>query len=51
VREILRIVLQRPSSGPGMATRIRHRFSGVAGGADLELPNRAERPRAAEFGG
>jgi plasmid stability protein len=42
VREILRIAL---------ATRVRHRFSGVAGGADLELPNRAERPRAAEFGG
>jgi len=35
----------------GMATRIRQRFSDVAGVADLELPDRTERPRAAEFGG
>lgn len=51
VREILRAVLERPLNGPGMGTRIRQRFSGVAGAADLELPNRTERPRAAEFGG
>ncbi|MCV7340390.1 hypothetical protein MHAE_01580 [Mycobacterium haemophilum DSM 44634] len=51
VREILRTVLERPSSGPGMATRIRQRFSDVARAADLELPNRTDRPRAAEFGG
>ena len=50
VREILRTVLERPSSGPGRATRIRQRFSGV-GDTDLELPNRTERPRAAEIGG
>ncbi len=50
VREILRTVLERSSSGTGMGTRIRQRFSGI-GDADLELPNRNERPRAAEFGG
>ncbi|BBX96689.1 FitA-like ribbon-helix-helix domain-containing protein [Mycobacterium lacus] len=49
VREILRAVLERPSSGPGMATRIRQRFSDI-GDADLELPNRTERPRAAGLG-
>ncbi|HEX4559690.1 MAG TPA: Arc family DNA-binding protein [Mycobacterium sp.] len=51
VREILRTALERPSSGPGMATRIRQRFADVAGVADLEPPNRTERPRAAKFGG
>jgi plasmid stability protein len=47
VREILRTVLQRPTTGPGMATRIRQRFSD---GADLDLPNRTEHPGAAELG-
>lgn len=51
VREILRAALERPLSGPGMGTRIRQRFSSVAGAADLELPNRTERPRAAELEG
>lgn len=51
VREILRAVLRRASSGPGMATRIRQRFSDVGGAADLDPPNRTERPRAAELGG
>lgn len=51
VREILRTVLERQSSGPGMAARIRQRFSGITGDADLELPERTERRRAAEFGG
>ncbi len=49
VREILRTALKRPT-GPGMATRIRERFSDVTRAADLELPKRTERPRAAEFG-
>lgn len=49
VRAILRAALQRPSNGPGMATRIRQRFSDAAGITDLELPNRTERPRAADF--
>lgn len=47
VREILRTVLERPSGGPGLGTRIRQRFSGS--GDDLELPSRAERPRPAVF--
>jgi plasmid stability protein len=52
VREILRTVLERPSSGPGMATRVRQRLSDVADTAvDVELPNRTERPRAAELRG
>ncbi|KAA1250747.1 Arc family DNA-binding protein [Mycobacterium simiae] len=46
VREILRTVLERPAGGPGMGTRIRQRFS-ETGGVDLDLPSRAERPRAA----
>ncbi|OBI49946.1 plasmid stabilization protein [Mycobacterium kyorinense] len=50
VREILRTVLERSSSGPGMATRIRQRFSDVAGEADLGQPNRIEHPRAVDFG-
>jgi plasmid stability protein len=50
VREILRTVLERPSSGPGMGTRIRHRFSGV-GDINLDLPSRTEPPRAMELGG
>jgi antitoxin FitA len=51
VREILRATLTRPSpSGVGMGTRIRQRFSGGAD-ADIELPARNERPRAAELDG
>lgn len=48
VREILRAALTRPSSGQGMATRIRQRFSG-AEDAEIEPPARTERPRPAEF--
>lgn len=51
VREILRTVLERPSNGPGMATRIRQRFSDIGGAADVDLPDRTESPRAAEFDG
>jgi len=50
VREILRAVLERPSTGPGMATRIRQRFAQPPGTADLNLQKRTEQPRAAEFG-
>jgi antitoxin FitA len=51
VREILRAALTRPSSsGVGMGTRIRQRFSGVENG-EIELPARTERPRAAELPG
>jgi antitoxin FitA len=48
VREILRAALERPANGPGMGTRIRQRFSGIRG-ADLDLPDRTERPRAADL--
>lgn len=49
VRDILRTALTRSSSGVGMATRIRRRFSG---GEDLsiEAPARSEVARAAELG-
>lgn len=50
VREILRMALEHPSDGPGMATRIRERFAKVSGADDVTLPDRAELPRAAEFG-
>jgi len=50
VRAILRAALERPSDGVGMGTRIRQRFSGI-GDANLELPARSDRPRAAEFDG
>lgn len=48
VREILRAVLERPPSGPGMGTRIRQRFAGI-GGAELDVPSRTESPRAADL--
>ena len=38
-----------PASERGLGTRIHKRFAAL-GGADLELPERGERPRAAEFG-
>ncbi|MEU0463854.1 plasmid stabilization protein [Amycolatopsis sp. NPDC006131] len=47
VRDILRSVLTRPSSGVGMATRIRRRFAGDE--VELEPPRRAEPARAAAF--
>lgn len=51
VREILRNTLTRPSpSHGGMGTRIRQRFSGGEN-AEIELPARSERPRAAEIPG
>jgi plasmid stability protein len=50
VREILRAVLARPLSDVGMATRIRQRF-GDGEDAEIELPARAELPRAAELPG
>jgi antitoxin FitA len=51
VREILRAALTRPpSSGVGMGTRIRQRFSGGEN-AEIELPARTESPRAAEIPG
>jgi len=49
VREILRAALTRPTSQMGMATRIRRRFAG-SDDLSIELPARAELPRAAEIG-
>ena len=49
VREILRAALARRSpSVVGMGTRIRQRFSGSKN-VEIELPDRTERPRAAEL--
>lgn len=50
VREILRVVLARPSSDIGMATRIRRRFSSIDD-VEIEPPARTEFPRAAELPG
>lgn len=48
VRAILRERLQEPAAERGLGTRIHERFAGI-GLADGELPERSERPRAAEF--
>jgi plasmid stability protein len=49
VRCILRNVLSQPSAPTsGLGSRIHARFAAV-GGLDLELPERAELPRAAGF--
>ena len=48
VRAILTAVLTKSDSGPGMGTRIRQRFADVEE-VSVELPQRTERARAAEF--
>jgi plasmid stability protein len=48
VRANLRERLTAPASERGLGTRIHERFAAL-GGADLALPERSERPRAAEF--
>jgi plasmid stability protein len=48
VREILRAALTLRSPSVGMGTRIRQRFSGSEN-VEIELPDRTERPRAAEL--
>lgn len=48
VRAILRERLTSPASERGLGTRIHQRFAAL-GGADLELPERGERPRAADL--
>lgn len=49
VREILRTALERPAGlRLGLGSQIRQRFA-ETGGVDLDLPSRAERPRAAVF--
>ena len=46
VREILRDTLTKAAVGDHLGTRIRQQFATI-GGADLELPSRTDRPRAA----
>jgi plasmid stability protein len=46
VREILRDALAKPAADDPLGTRIRQRFATI-GGAELELPTRTDRPRAA----
>jgi plasmid stability protein len=49
--EVRAILLERfavPEPGRGLGTRIHERF-GALGATDIELPERSERPRAAEF--
>jgi plasmid stability protein len=48
VRAILAAVLTRPESSAGMGSRIRQRFADVDD-VSVELPQRADRARAAEF--
>jgi plasmid stability protein len=48
VRAILRERFAAPESERGLGTRIHARFAAL-GGMDIELPERSERPRAAEF--
>jgi plasmid stability protein len=48
VRAILRERLAVPAAERGLGTRIHERFAAI-GGVDLDLPERNEQPRAAEF--
>ena len=48
VREILRDALTRPAAPGQLGSRVRQRFATI-GGADLELPERADRPRPATW--
>jgi len=48
VRAILHERFAAPESGLGLGTRIHERFAAL-GGMDIDLPQRSERPRAAEF--
>lgn len=47
-RVIIRQALSRMSSKGGLGSRIHNRFA-AAGGVDLELPERQNKPRAASF--
>jgi antitoxin FitA len=48
VREILQERFAAPESGRGLGTRIHERFAAL-GAMDIELPERSQWPRAAEF--
>ena len=47
MRAILHEVLLPPPQAGGLGTRIHARFAAVGGGAELDIPARAEAPRAA----
>lgn len=49
VRAILADAVAEPGETPGLLQAIMDRF-GELGGVELDLPPRAARPRAAEFG-
>jgi hypothetical protein len=49
VRAILTYAVAEPGEAPGLLQAIIDRF-GEMGGVELDLPPRATRPRAAEFG-
>jgi antitoxin FitA len=48
VRTILRNALAQPTPPGGMGSRLRSRFTAI-GGVDLNLPERAEPARSADF--
>jgi antitoxin FitA len=48
VRTILRQVMNKPASEPGLGSRIHARFKAL-GGVQLPIPARTEMPRAAQF--
>lgn len=47
-RVIIRQALSRPATAGGLGSRIHSRFAAI-GGADLELPERKDKLRAASF--
>lgn len=50
VRTILRNALNQPASTGGLGSRIHARFMALGGAADVALPARTDRPRAAHLG-
>lgn len=48
MRAILKAALSNQDDSGGLASRIRERFAGL-GDVELELPERHDRPRAAQF--
>ncbi len=48
VRTILRQVMSKPASEPGLGSRIHARFKAL-GSVQLPIPSRTEMPRAAQF--
>jgi antitoxin FitA len=48
VRTILRQVMNKPASEPGLGSRIHARFKAL-GGVQLPIPARTEMPRSSQF--